>query len=145
MVKTPPKIKNTSQILKPGEFQRIDKPLINHDTAIIEAGGVDDSDVEELFGTDTQTTETTILKELFNTKNFKAKSELNNNEISIISRIYLLAKITNRPHLREVVDEFIILRISKDRQSRKEFVEANKEMKRDMQGGLLNRMFGGQQ
>jgi len=100
-------------------------------------------DVEELFGNDSNTSESQILKELFNQKNFKVKSELSKDEISIISRIYTLAKLTNRPHLTEVVNEFIILRISKDRQSRKEFVEANREMKKDMNNGLFNKMFGG--
>ncbi len=102
---------------------------------------------EELFSNDGIQGETTVIKELFNPKNPKIKTELSDDEIKIISRLYVLSHKYYEPRktflLKNVLDEFVILRISKDRKSRAEFVEANKDIQKNKGGGFLEKVFGG--
>jgi DNA relaxase NicK len=67
-----------------------------------------------------------VVKELFSGKNPKLRSDLTSEQISIISRLYFLSKSFGMPELEYFLNEFVILRISKDRLSRKEFVEAHR-------------------
>lgn len=115
-------------------FKEMDKNT-PEETAI-DLGDIPESDVEDLMS-DEQASDTAVLKELFNKKNARVKSELSDYEIKIIARLEILAVLTNRPKIKEVCDHFIELRISKDRQSRKEFVEAHKEMKKDTGNNFL--------
>lgn len=103
---------------------------------------IQDDDVEELEELFNNNSETSVLKELFNDKRFKTKTDVNDDEISIMSRLYFMSEITNRPKLKRVLDEFLILRISKDRQSRKEFVEAQKERNTENKAGFLQNLLG---
>lgn len=105
---------------------------------------------EELFGNESgNNSDSMVVKELFNPKNPKVKSELTDREIKIISRLYSMSKLYYEPRgttlLKEVLDEFILERMSKDRKSRAEFVEAHKESKKNMENGFFNRLLGGQQ
>lgn len=90
---------------------------------------------------DNENSESSILKELFNAKDFKTRTELSGDEISLISRLYIQSRITKRPLLSKVLDEFLVLRISKDRKSRKEFVDGYKNAEKE-NSGFLNKMFG---
>lgn len=101
-------------------------------------------DLEQMFSGEGQT-ESSILKELFNSKNIKVKTELTGDQVSIVSRLFLMADITKRPYLRTVLNEFITLQVSKDRKSRMEFVEAHRDRQQNAQNGLLNGLFGRQQ
>lgn len=98
-------------------------------------------ELEQMFSGDGQT-ESSILKELFSAKNIKLKTELTGDQVSIISRLELMADITKRPYLKTVLSEFRTHMVSKDRKSRMEFVEAHRDRQKNMQGGLMG-MLGG--
>lgn len=117
----------------------VDVPFISPEQAMGEV-----EEIEEMFSGE-GATESSILKELFNGKNVKLKTQLSGDEISIVSRLYLMARITKRPYLHNILDEFITLRVSMDRQSRKEFVEAHKDRQTAQNKGLLGGLLGGQQ
>lgn len=101
---------------------------------------------EDLFGDTGTDSQMNPSKELFNPKNPKIKSELSNEEILLMSRLYNLSKKYYEPKgtfmLRDCLNEMIILRISKDRGSRKEFVETNREAMKNKADGFLNRIMG---
>jgi hypothetical protein len=80
----------------------------------------------------------TGVKELFSEKLVKARTDLSASQISKIARVYHLSKMLKMPELATLMNEFITLRISKDRQSRKEFVEGLKAKIENMinSGGL---------
>ena len=101
-------------------------------------------ELEQMFSGDGQT-ESSILKELFNSKNIKVKTELTADQVSIVSRLFLMADITKRPYLGTVLNEFITLQVSKDRKSRMEFVEAHRDRQQNMNKGIFGNMFGGGQ
>jgi hypothetical protein len=111
-------------------------PMIGQDEAQSEV-----EELENMFQGDGQT-ESSILKELFNSKNIKVKTDLTEDQISIVSRLFLMAHITKRPYLHTVLNEFITLRVSKDRKSRTEFVEAHKDRNQQQGKGLMG-LFGG--
>lgn len=98
-------------------------------------------ELEQMFSGDGQT-ESSILKELFSNKNIKLKTELTGDQVSIISRLELMADITKRPYLKTVLSEFRTHMVSKDRKSRMEFVEAHRDRQKNMQSGLMG-MLGG--
>jgi hypothetical protein len=45
--------------------------------------------------------------------------------------------------LKEVLDEFVLLRISMDRKSRTEFVETHRETRKDQVNNFMQKMMGG--
>jgi len=65
-------------------------------------------------------------KEIFNVKDIKARTDINDNEISVISRLLFLCDDLELTNLRQAVNNFMILRLSKSRKSRKEFIESLK-------------------
>lgn len=108
----------------------------------VEQAEDDIESMEEMFSGE-GATESSILKELFTVKNFKTKSQLTADEISIISRLYFMATVTKRPYLKNILDEYVTLQISRDRQSRKEFVEAHKDRQVAQKQGLFGSLLGG--
>lgn len=90
-----------------------------------------------------------VVKNIFDAKDPKVKSDLSPRQISICARLYFQAEMCGLPELSRVVDEFITLRISKERNSRKEFVEAFKmsnnmnQFGGGMMGGMGPGMMGG--
>jgi hypothetical protein len=82
-----------------------------------------DIDLNKLFSSEVGS-ESDVVKELFSSENIKVKTELNANEISIISRLELQASMTQNFYLIKVLKELETLRVSKDRKSRSEFVNS---------------------
>lgn len=101
---------------------------------------------EELFGGESGQSESAIIKELFNPKNPKLKTDVSREEINIIARLYVMSQKYYEPlgihSLKEALNQFVLLRISKDRKSREEFVRANQDIQKNKQNGLLE-MFKG--
>jgi hypothetical protein len=99
----------------------------------------------DLFN-DSGQTEQTVIKELFSKNNPKVKTEIVGEEDKDIARLYILSKRIYEPRnifwLKEALDELILLRISKDRKSRTEFVQANQDNQSKKQGGLFDRLLG---
>lgn len=87
-----------------------------------------------------------VAKELFNPKNPKIKTEIVDNEDINISRLYALSRRVYEPRniylLKDALDEFVLFRMSKNRGSRKEFVETHREIRKDNQNGLMDKLLG---
>ncbi len=120
-------------------------PEIESQNPIIVRGD-DITTPEELFSNESGSNDSgTVVKELFNPKNPKIRSEFSDREIKILSRLYSLSEMIYEKRgtyiLKATLDEFVLERMSKDRQSRKEFVEAHKEVKKES-SNFLNNMLG---
>lgn len=83
-----------------------------------------------------------VLKELFNKKELETKTDLNIKQIILINKKRAIAEALDFKELSECIDDFLLLSISKDRQGRKEFVEAFKGERENQiqqkQGGLIS-------
>jgi hypothetical protein len=101
-------------------------------------------DDDDLFSSDISgSSESATTKELFTNKNMRVKSDLSKFEINIISKLESYASITNTGNIiTPIIKSFIELRASKERLSRKEFVEANKELKKNLNEGMLQNVLG---
>lgn len=71
-----------------------------------------------------------IVKELFSGEGIARKTELSVSQVEAVSKILLLSVAFNSPVLRQHLQDFMELQLSKDRKSKAEFVEALKS-KRD--------------
>jgi len=85
---------------------------------------VSSSAIDEAFSGELSN-ENDIIKELFSVKNIYAKTDLSEEEISIVSRLYYLSDYIKHPQLAMLLDKLLMLRISKNRKSREEFVKAH--------------------
>lgn len=63
-----------------------------------------------------------VLKDLNNEKKTPLMSELSDNEIKLLTRLRLIAKMRKNPIYDDAVEIFMKMRLSKDRQSRKEIL-----------------------
>jgi len=104
-------------------------------------------DLDEIFSGEVGDSDTKIVKELIsgNTQ-IEQKTELTATQISIISRLYFLHDYIEDPtvtNLEKLLDKFLVLQISKDRKSRKEFVDSLRGVLDNKQGGGFLEKFGG--
>lgn len=67
-----------------------------------------------------------ILKELFDSKDVKTKTELSTKQINIMNSKRMIAKMLDWDRLNESLTDFMQLSISKDRKGRAEFVDGFK-------------------
>ena len=106
-------------------------------------------DVEEFLSQDMgdDTSERKIAKELFSNEDVLTKTDLSDNQINILTRLYFLAEEMEDKDLSSVIDKFVTLRISRKRKSRGEFIEALKGIDDSQSGagmlGNMGKMFGG--
>lgn len=79
--------------------------------------------------------------ELFKDNNIKVKTELSRDEIGIVSKLYFVTEYFELSGFSELLNNFLKLRVSKDRKGRKEYVDMGKSEIGNsiMSGG----MFGG--
>ena len=103
-------------------------------------------DPNELFNSEGGDNGSSVSKELFNPKNPKIKSDLTERQIKAIARLYEKSSKYYEPRgiymLKGVLDQFVLLMISKDRKSRAEFVETHRETQKNKSIGLLDSMLG---
>jgi hypothetical protein len=103
-----------------------------------------DVDLNKLFSSEVGN-ESDVVKELFTQENIKVKTDLSSNEISIISRLELQASMTQNFFLTKIIKELEILRVSKERKSRSEFVQSFSGIKEQSSGvtafGKLGNIF----
>lgn len=86
-----------------------------------------------------------MVKELFKSENIDLKTDLTDKEITALTRIYYLAMKLNISGLKNLLDKFIRLRVSKDRKGRNEVVEMMKaEAQIRNQPNQFQQLFGGQ-
>jgi hypothetical protein len=77
---------------------------------------------DDLFGLSNSTDFSKMADKLYSENQIKMITELTGKQISKITRLYALAKQYDVPMLKEMCDTFIELRVSKDREGRKEAV-----------------------
>jgi len=94
--------------------------------------------LEEDVPEDTPGIDEKILEILLNTKDINLKTELNDKEILEISRLEILSQKTNNNVLNEFLTTFKELRVSKDRQGRKEILGAIQDNSTKQQSGFFN-------
>lgn len=83
-----------------------------------------------------------VSKELFNRGNIDLKSEVSHNEVNHISKIRFLDTTFGVKNMDSVIDSFLSLRVSLQRKSRHEFIDALQTERRNATGGnWVQRMF----
>lgn len=87
-----------------------------------------------------QKTDLDVLGELFSKKDIKTKTELTTGQIVLINQKRTIAKMLDWKGLDDVLDDFMLLMISKDRKGRGEFVDgfkANRDFDIQKSGGFM--------
>ena len=100
----------------------------------------DDQTQDELMTSFTQTQDKNevveVLKELFDAGKIKLISDVDPDEIRLITRINAIAEMKNLDVWQKVVNEYMSLLLSKNRRSRYEIIDAIKGYQMRQQGGL---------
>ena len=88
--------------------------------------------------------ENAILKEVWNTANIGAKTELDDYQIQSVNKLLSMSKLFGNLFLDDNINNFMILQKSRNRKSMGEFVEVVKKKFSDdgMGGGFFNKMMG---
>lgn len=112
----------------------IDGEHIPHDTEVsVNLEGEDT--IEEMFRNEVNSNQHEV-KELFSNEKVKSKSDISVRQVKLITKAFYLAKITGMKEIYTILDDFLVLSISKDRKSRLEYVEGLKaRIEREMQNG----------
>lgn len=85
----------------------------------------------------------TVSKELFNKGGIDLKTEVSHDEIIHITKLRFLEQKFGIYNIDNMVESFLGLRVSKDRKSRAEFIDALQTENRNRGGGgLMGRLFG---
>lgn len=100
---------------------------------------VDSGDsIEDMFRNEQQSQQNDV-KELFGERSVKARTDLSARQIKLITKAYYLAKMTGIKEINQILLDFMTLRISDTRQSRKEYVEGLKaKIDNAIQQGAMN-------
>ena len=94
----------------------------------------DDITIDKMmFGNDSNPADN--VKELFGEDKVKARTDLTPNHIRNVTKAFYLAKLTGMPEIHGLLHDFLLLRISKDRKSRAEFVDG---LKAKIEQGMMN-------
>ncbi len=84
-----------------------------------------------------------VSKELFTNNAIFLKTEVSHDEIPNITRILFLRDRFGVQNMDTAINSFLSLRVSKDRKSRKEFIESLQSENRNAQGGgWVSKLFG---
>lgn len=84
------------------------------------------NDFAEQFGDMPQGNDSKVLMELFENKNIKTRTDLSEREISIIARLEYYGKKTKNKNIGLILISFMELKLSRNRLSRQEFIDAFK-------------------
>ena len=100
---------------------------------------VDDSDsIEDMFRNE-QSANQHEVKELFSEGKVKSRTDLSSRQIKLVTKAFYLAKITGMKEINQLLADFMTLRISDSRQSRKEYVEGLKaKIDNTISQGMMN-------
>lgn len=92
----------------------------------IQISNIDEDDsIEQMFRNDVNNQQHEV-KELFSNEKVKSKSDISVRQVKLITKAFYLAKITGMKEIYTILDDFLVLSISKDRKSRLEYVEGLK-------------------
>lgn len=100
---------------------------------------LDGSDsIEDMFRNEQNAMQNDV-KEIFGEDKVKARTDLSPRQIKLITKAYYMVKLTGLTDLNKVLLDFMTLRISDSRQSRKEYVEGLKaKIENSIQQGMMN-------
>jgi hypothetical protein len=84
------------------------------------------NDFAEQFGDMPTGNDSKVLMELFSNQNIKTRTDLREREISIIARLEYYGKKTKNKNIAIILTSFMELKLSRDRLSRQEFIDAFK-------------------
>ena len=95
----------------------------------------EDDSIEQMFRNDINNNQHEV-KELFGLEKIKAKTDISQRQVKLITKAFYLAQITGMKEIYGILDDFLVLSVSKDRKSRLEYVEGLKaKIESAMQGG----------
>ena len=80
-------------------------------------------------------------KELFSNNGVKTRTRLSRDEVSIATKLYFLCEQYGLDEFKEMLDNFLEIRISMDSKSRNEFIKVAGN-KFETRGNFLGGMFG---
>jgi len=87
--------------------------------------------------------ENAILKEVWDTINISAKTELGDEQIQSVNKLLSMAKLFGNSFLDDNVKHFMVLQKSRNRKSMGEFVEVVKKKFSDpMPNGMMGKLMG---
>ena len=130
------------------QVQPVGQPLLRGQAGSIPTNNVtlpimgdtgSDLDLNKIFSSELGH-DSDVLKELFSSDNVKVKTDLTIDQISIISRLELQAKITQNFFLSGVIKELETLLISKNRLSRQEFVKSFHGIEEQQQSTMFGKI-----
>lgn len=81
-----------------------------------------DDSIEQMFRNEQSAMQNDV-KELFHEDKVKARTDLSDRQIKLIAKAFFLAQITGQREILKLLNDFMTLRISRDRKSRAEFVQ----------------------
>lgn len=86
-----------------------------------------------------------VSKELFNKESIDLKTEVTHDEINHLTRMRFLEQKFQTENIDVLINSFLRLRVSKNRKSRAEFINALQTENRNAQGSgfSLSKLFGG--
>lgn len=97
-----------------------------------------DDSIEAMFREEQNQNQNDV-KEIFGEHRVKARTDLTSRQIKLITKAYYLAKLTGLNEINNILLDFMTLRISDSRQSRKEYVEGLKaKIDNTIQQGAMN-------
>jgi len=88
--------------------------------------------------------ENAILKEVWNTVNVSAKTELNDFQIQSVNKLKSMSRLFGNSFLEDNITHFMVLQKSRNRKSMSEFVDVVKKKfsDGDIGGGVGGKLFG---
>lgn len=124
--------------------QVIEPQIAKHNPYHDEPEDVDLLEKQLSIDVETENQVKSVSKELFNRKSIDLKTDVSHDEINNLTRLRFLAERFNVKNVDLLTESFLSLRVSKNRASRREFIEALQSERREkQQGGFFSKLFGG--
>jgi hypothetical protein len=92
--------------------------------------------IEDMFRQESQANQNDV-RELFHEDKVKARTDLSSRQIKLITKAFYMIKLTGMKDLNKLLLDFMVLRISDSRQSRKEYIEG---LKAKLENGMMQSM-----
>lgn len=111
-------IKNPIEVLPPQDFDSFMSPVVQ------------EADI------------THVSKQIFNGLDIDLKSQVTDTEVKLLTKIKFLEARFGLENTKQLADSFLRMRVSLNRQSRREFVEVANGERKAKEGGWLARFMG---
>lgn len=85
----------------------------------------DNDTIEDMFRQEQYQNQNDV-KEIFGEHKVKARTDISGRQIKLVTKAFYLAEITGMKEIHQILNDFLLLSISKDRKSRLEYVEGLK-------------------